>query len=347
MNWYKIFKYIAFKIDPESVHHFTIKLMSYTAPFLPRKKIPPQFSFKRNRLRFPSPFGLAAGLDKNGEAISFLTKLPFGSVEIGTVTPKAQIGNERPRLFRYLEIESLRNRMGFNNAGKVAMLKNIQHSKKHGRLLGVNVGKNKTTANEDSKFEYLELLKFFDHELTVDYLVINVSSPNTPGLRNLLQDSGLRGIFEALSSEKFQKPIYLKISPDMSFDDIDRVLEVMEEFHVSGLVATNTTINAKYGEGGMSGKILFEKARAVRSYLLQKLKNHPKIHLIGVGGFSTFEEIKEYWIEGGDAVQLYSSFIFQGPKMLYKFEKKLRKDMRGFKVHTFDDYLHKIRKQNQ
>lgn len=343
MSLYPIFKSIVFKLDPEVAHHLTMELMRKFSFLYPTHKIDPRLSFKRNGLVFPSPFGLAAGLDKNAEVVSFLTKLPFGFIEVGTVTPKSQGGNERPRLFRYPEIESLRNRMGFNNHGLVTMDRNIKRSLKHQRLLGVNVGKNKITSNEDAHLDYEKLLVHFDKMTEVDFLVINVSSPNTPGLRSLLQDTALSKLFETLETHQWLKPIYLKISPDMSESELKSVIEILKNSKIKGLIATNTTIMTRFGEGGMSGKILFEKARKVRNFLLQELKGNADIHLIGVGGFSSFSEIKEYWINGGDVVELYSSFIFQGPELLYELENDLLEDMINVKAPDFEHYLKAIR----
>ncbi len=343
MNPYAIFRRIAFLLDAEFAHHLTIKLMRIFAFLIPLKISNAKLSFTRKGLTFPTPIGLAAGLDKNAEAVNFLTKLPFGFIEVGTVTPKAQAGNNKPRLFRYVEMQSIRNRMGFNNLGLDVLLKNIKYAKKNNKLIGVNIGKNKSTPNESAFLDYEILLKAFDVEKSVDYIVINISSPNTPGLRDLLQDDGLKSIFEVLKKNKFQKPIYLKISPDMTEDEMKNVIVLCSEYNLFGIIATNTTIIKEYGEGGMSGGILFEKAKNVRSYLLNELKKYPELHLIGVGGFENFSQIKEYWIEGGDVVQLYSSFIFGGPKMLEKIQYEILKDIEATNATSFSEYLNKIR----
>ncbi len=342
---YPLFKEIAFKFDPEKVHDLTIlsmKLIKDRNPLF-KKSFDFQCSFLGKKM--PSPIGLAAGLDKNAEAIDFLSSLPFGHIEVGTVTPKAQSGNDRPRLFRYPEINSLRNRMGFNNQGAKAVLKNLKMAKRHGKLIGVNLGKNKVTKNEDAHLDYAFLYKTFSP--IADYLVINVSSPNTPGLRDLLEDSGLRKIFEATTVERKKDksgcPLFVKISPDMEFTQIESVIELVKEYKLDGIIATNTTINKDFGDGGMSGAILYEKAKRVREFLLLKLKNNPEIELIGVGGFSKFSEIKEFWLKGGKFVQVYSSFIFNGPALLEDIEKELISEFIKFKVNDFESYLKKIR----
>lgn len=332
-----------FLLDAETAHHLTIRFMSVSSLFVPNHPLNKKLCFTRKGLNFSSPIGLAAGLDKNAEAIDFLSKLPFGFIEVGTVTPKPQTGNDKPRLFRYIELKSIRNRMGFNNLGKDFLLKNIRQADKHQRLIGVNVGKNKSTSNEDAPKDYENLLMAFDKEVNVDYLVINISSPNTPGLRDLLQDEGLRSIFEVIKKHQYQKPIYLKISPDMSDEEMKNVIQLCSEYKLFGIIATNTTIMKEYGEGGMSGRILFEKSKNVRKFLLQELKKYPDLHLIGVGGFENFSQIKEFWKDGGDAVQIYSGFIFEGPHLLMKIEKEILQDMQSHKAQTFDDYLAKIR----
>lgn len=343
MNPYNFFKRLLFLLDAEIAHELTIQAMRRAAFFIPKNKLHPELFFIRNGLSFPSPIGLAAGLDKNAEAIDFLSKLAFGFIEVGTVTPKPQLGNEKPRLFRYIELRSLRNRMGFNNQGKDTLLYNIKRSNKYKKLLGVNVGKNKTTPNLDAPKDYEILLKTFDEEHSIDYLVINISSPNTPGLRDLLQDEGLKSIFDVLKKNKFKKPIYLKISPDMSEDQMKTVIQLSSESNLFGIIATNTTIMKEYGEGGMSGKILFEKARSVRKFILNELKNYPKLHFIGVGGFENFEQVKEFWRDGGDAFQLYSGFIFEGPALLNSIENSILAEMKILDVNSFDKYLEKVR----
>jgi dihydroorotate dehydrogenase len=341
---YPYFKNIVFRFDPEKVHELTIKSMHKSGPFLKTKSDEFDFKVKSMGLHFKSPVGLAAGLDKNGEAIDFLTWLPFGFIEIGTITPRPQEGNDLPRLFRYPEIESLRNRMGFNNLGADLILKHLKKANRRGKIIGANLGKNKLTKNEEAHLDYAYLYRQFVDES--DYLVINVSSPNTPGLRDLLNESGLKEIFEATSIEraKKSKPLLVKVSPDMTFEQLDSVVDLVLKYKLTGIIATNTTIDKSFGEGGMSGKILFEKARATREHLLKKCIDHPEIELIGVGGFSSFSEIKDYWIKGGKLVQLYSSFIFKGPLILDEIEKELKLDFLKYRVETFDDYLHAIRK---
>ena len=335
---YPYFKGVAFKVDAEIAHELTLKSMKYLAPWVNNVPTDPRFKISAMGLNFKSPIGLAAGLEKNAEAIGFLSYLPFSFIEVGTVTPKPQPGNPKPRLFRYVEEESLRNCMGFNNAGADVVLHNIQNSDRREKILGVNLGKNKLTENEKAHFDYAMLYnKFAPH---ADYLVINVSSPNTPGLRDLLKDQGLREIFQAVSLErkKFKRPLLVKLSPDMDRTELSSVVSLVKEYELSGIIATNTTIMTERGVGGVSGKLLLEKARVTRNYLLEQLKETPEIELIGVGGFSNFSDLEEFWRAGGSLVQIYSAFVFHGPSLLHKIEKKLAEEMDRKKCTSFEEY---------
>jgi len=341
---YPVFKSLAFKVDPEFAHELTLKAMKQLSPWVENVPTDSRFKLTAMGLSFKSPVGLAAGLDKNAEAIGFLSYLPFSFIEVGTVTPLPQKGNDKPRLFRYPEEESLRNCMGFNNQGMDKILHNIQNANRREKILGVNLGKNKLTSNDDAPKDYAVLYeKFAPH---ADYLVINVSSPNTPGLRDLLQDKGLKEIFASVNARRiqFSRPLLVKVSPDMSEDELRSVVNLVKEYQLSGVIATNTTIMPERGQGGVSGKLLFEKAKKTRSFLLKELKETPEIELIGVGGFSSYEEIKEYWREGGRLVQLYSAFVFQGPSFLFDIEKKLAADMDKMNTASFDEFLHSLRK---
>lgn len=337
-RFYPFFKGIAFKVDAELAHELTIKSMSLLGPWVNNTPTDPRFKLDAMGLSFKGPVGLAAGLDKNAEAINFLTYLPFSFIEVGTVTPLPQDGNPKPRLFRYIEEESLRNCMGFNNIGAAAVLKNIQNAERRGKILGVNLGKNKVTPNERAADDYAMLYQTFAPHS--DYLVINVSSPNTPGLRDLLQDQGLRDIFVAVSEKrkKFNRPLLVKVSPDMSEDELSSVVSLVKEFELSGIIATNTTIMPSRGMGGVSGKLLYEKSRTTRKYLLSQLKETPEIELIGVGGFSRYEDLLDFWKDGGRLVQLYSAFVFQGPKILFEIEKRLAIDMTEKNITSFEEF---------
>ena len=332
-------------MDAEAAHELTIHSMKAFGRFLPDQKVDPRFSLKVMGMNFKNPIGLAAGLDKNAEAIDFMTHLPFGFVEVGTVTPKAQAGNEKPRLFRYIAEESLRNRMGFNNQGSDAVLENLLKANKRGKIVGVNLGKNKLTSNDEAPADYSYLYqKFAPH---ADYLVINVSSPNTPGLRDLLKDAGLRQIFEAVDTErkKISKPLLVKVSPDMALEELASVVGLVNEYKLDGIIATNTTIMKDRGEGGVSGKLLTGKARATREFLLKEIKNtNSSCELIGVGGISNFADLMDFWRAGGKLAQIYSGFVFQGPSLLYQVESELAQEFKKRGVKTFEEFLHSVKK---
>ncbi|MBC7715035.1 MAG: quinone-dependent dihydroorotate dehydrogenase [Rhizobacter sp.] len=342
---YPFFKNIAFSLDAERAHEFTIHSMKMAGRFLPDQKDDERFHLKAMGLNFSNPVGLAAGLDKNGEAISFMTHLPFGFVEIGTVTPKPQEGNDKPRLFRYPSEESLRNRMGFNNFGSDIVLKNLKAGNRRGKIVGVNLGKNKVTSNDDAPKDYSTLYR--DFAPSADYLVINVSSPNTPGLRDLLKDAGLRQIFEAVDAErkKCSKPLLVKVSPDMALEELSSVVGLVNEYKLDGIIATNTTIMKERGEGGVSGKLLTQKARATREFLLKEIKNsHSNAELIGVGGISGFEDLMDFWRAGGRLAQIYSAFVFQGPGVLFDIEEHLDMEFKKRGTKTFEEFLDSVKK---
>lgn len=341
---YPLFKKLAFSMDAERAHELTIHAMKLSGNFLPDHKDDKRFHLNVMGMDFKNPIGLAAGLDKNAEAIGFMTHLPFGFVEIGTVTPKPQAGNDKPRLFRYPEEESLRNRMGFNNFGSDVVLENLKKAKRRGKIIGANLGKNKVTSNEEAPLDYALLYeKFAPHS---DYLVINVSSPNTPGLRDLLKDAGLRQIFEAVDEKRkaVKKPLLVKVSPDMALEELSSVVGLVNEFKLDGIIATNTTIMKERGEGGMSGRVLSKKARETREFLLKEIRQtHSKCELIGVGGISSFNDLMDFWRAGGKLAQIYSAFIFQGPPLLSQIEESLDIEMNKRGVKTFDEFLDSIK----
>lgn len=313
--------------------------MKLLGKYLPNHETTKELQVKAMGLTFANPIGLAAGLDKNAEAISYFTHLPFGFVEIGTVTPKPQIGNDKPRLFRYPEEESLRNKMGFNNLGADIVLKNLKLSNRRGKIIGVNLGKNKATPNDQAVFDYRSLYKTFCED--ADYLVINVSSPNTPGLRDLLKDKGLRDIFEGLAIERMIKkiPLLIKVSPDMVDEELLSTVALVNEFSLDGIIATNTTIMKDRGDGGVSGKLLSQQSKLVREILLKEIKKtHSKAELIGVGGISTFNELMDFWKAGGKLAQVYTAFVYGGPPLIYSFECLLKAEYKKRGVKSFEEF---------
>jgi dihydroorotate dehydrogenase len=350
LNLYNIFKNLAFNVDAEFAHNQSISLLSkfpetigglYCIEEKPRVDTSITLN-DGNRWSFP--VGLAAGLDKNAEAIDFFTKIPFGCVEVGTVTPRAQQGNPKPRMFRLKEEESLLNRMGFNNSGSEQVLENIKRCNKHGKVLGVNLGKNKDTPQDRAPEDYKILFEKFSD--CADYLVVNVSSPNTPGLRDLQNIDSLKLIFDALIElRQTQKvPLYLKISPDLSMDDLPGIIEMARTHKLAGIIATNTTIRKDIGLGGISGKLLQEKARNMRAELLRLIEPGEELEIIGVGGISSFSDLLEFWQLGGKVCQIYTSFIYQGPQVLLSINNEIIKLMEREKVYKLSELIESVRK---
>ena len=316
---YNTFRKLAFKFDPELVHEGSILLFSNYPKLFAKmfKEINESdlVSVSGKNMTWPSPIGLAAGFDKDGLALPFFSRLGFGSIEVGTVTPIPQPGNQTPRIFRIPEEESLRNSMGFPSQGMDQVYKNISMHKKGISKIGINLGKNKLTPNEEAYKDYKKLYEKFKD--IADYLVINVSSPNTPGLRELQDANYLSNLFDKLSDLRVDEktPLYLKIAPDMELASVDQIVEVARSYNLAGIVATNTTIIESYGSGGVSGKLLFKKSKIVRDHLLEKTKND-QLDIIGVGGFSYPEDFLDFWNKGGKFIQVYSPFVYRGPVII-------------------------------
>jgi dihydroorotate dehydrogenase len=287
--------------------------------------------------------GLAAGFDKDAQAIEFFSNCGFGAVEVGTVTKVPQVGNPRPRIWRLPEIQSLRNAMGFPNAGCEVIKENILSSK-YSTSLGVNIGKNKDTTIVDTPGEYSYLYDYFAP--FCDYLVINISSPNTPGLRDLQTKEAFKAICEAVDEKRklHPKPLYLKIAPDLAREDILDLVELAKEFNLSGIIATNTTIQHDYEKGGLSGKYIKEISKNVRKIVCEAVREVDDLSVIGVGGIDTFDEIHEFWKDGGSFVQVYSSFVFQGPKLLNNFQKDIDQLLRDTQAADLQEYINSIKK---
>jgi dihydroorotate dehydrogenase len=281
-------------------------------------------------LSFKNPVGLAAGFDKNAEYIEDLASFGFGFIEIGTVTPLPQPGNPKPRMFRLPADEGLINRMGFNNQGVDVVADRLSRVERNGLIIGGNIGKNKTTPNEKAVDDYVICFdRLFD---VVDYFVVNVSSPNTPGLRELQEKEPLLHILNTLqkrnTKDGLSKPILLKIAPDLSEAQLDDIVEIVLESKIAGLIATNTTLNrdglasAKTltGEaGGLSGKPLSQRATEVIAYLNKKSKN--AFPIIGVGGIHSAKDALEKLEAGASLVQIYTGFIYEGPGLVKAINK--------------------------
>jgi len=338
---YSIIKSILFKFDAEKVHHFTFQLIKSTfKQEWIRKLAIKNYSFKSNLLskqlmglNFPNPVGLAAGFDKDAKLYEELTAFGFGFIEIGTLTPKPQEGNPKPRLFRLPKDQALINRMGFNNGGVDEAVERLKNRPK-GIIVGGNIGKNKVTPNENAMDDYTYCFKaLFDY---VDYFVVNVSSPNTPNLRDLQEKEPLTNLLNGLQVLNQQKttpkPILLKIAPDLTNSQLDDIIEIVRTTKINGVIATNTTIDrsklktstqkvAKIGAGGVSGRPLTERSTEVIKYL--KSNSNNGFIVIGVGGIQTGADAIEKLEAGADLLQVYSGFIFGGPSTVSKINKEL------------------------
>ena len=332
----KIISPFLFLFDPEKIHTFTFFLIKvfFKIPILGfiiesfYKVESPKLTRKLFGLTFENPVGIAAGFDKNATHISEFEKFGFGFIEIGTVTPKPQDGNPKKRLFRLKEDTAIINRMGFNNDGVVKIKNRLK--KNYNVLIGGNIGKNKVTPNSQAKNDYIICFKELYNY--VDYFVVNVSSPNTPGLRELQSKEFLNDLFIDLnklrSNEIIKKPILIKISPDLSKEKILEILEVIHTNNIDGIIATNTTIDYpnlksknKNETGGLSGAPLYDKSNEVISFISKKTKG--KLPIIGVGGISTPEQAVKKIEAGAHLIQLYTGIIYEGPGIVRKINKKL------------------------
>lgn len=339
---YSLLRNLLFLLPPERAHHFTVSLFSFFSRVpLIGSVINSIFSYSDKKLNkevfglsFPNPVGLAAGFDKDGKYIRPMSKLGFGFVEIGTVTPRPQIGNPQPRMFRLSKDQALINRMGFNNDGIDALVERLKTFDKKGLILGGNIGKNKDTPNEKAVEDYK--ICFEKLHPYVDYFVVNVSSPNTPNLRALQERGPLTEILNALVGINFtkakQKPILLKIAPDLSDDQIIEIIDVIQETKLDGIIATNTTISRqnlqtsdsqidKIGNGGLSGAPLTKRSTEVIRLISQK--SGDKIPIIGVGGINSPQDALDKLEAGASLIQIYTGFIYQGPAFIKQINKLL------------------------
>ena len=331
-------KPILFLFDPEKVHHFTFSLIRTLS------KIPGVSSIFRSMyvindkrlertvfgLTFKNPVGLAAGFDKDAKLYNELSNFGFGFIEIGTLTPKPQAGNPKKRLFRLKQDEAIINRMGFNNGGVHEAVERLKKNK--GVLIGGNIGKNKVTPNEDAVEDYKICFEaLFPH---VDYFVVNVSSPNTPNLRALQDKEPLTKLLTTLQSmnkaKNAPKPILLKIAPDLTNEQLEDIIEIVAETKIAGVIATNTTISReglqsedKNEVGGLSGKPLTNRATEVIRFLAEK--SNKAFPIIGVGGIHSAKDALEKLDAGADLVQVYTGFVYEGPKLVKNINKELLK----------------------
>ena len=330
MNLYALIRPLLFKLDPELAHTLTLTGLDWlhflkgTKILFPTVNTPPTTIMG---LSFKNTVGLAAGLDKNGAHIDSLAALGFGFIEIGTVTPRPQPGNPKPRLFRLVEHEAIINRMGFNNLGVDRLVENVKKAQFKG-IIGINIGKNADTPIESAADDYLICLKkVYPY---ASYVTVNISSPNTQNLRQLQQGDDIRQLLAALSKEqqtlnlKHKKyvPLVLKIAPDLSTEEIDHIAALLLEFNLDGVIATNTTLSrtdvaghpAANEAGGLSGSPVREPATTVIKRLNQQLDG--KIPVIAAGGILTAADAQEKQVAGAALVQLYSGLIYRGPKLI-------------------------------
>jgi len=290
--------------------------------FFPYRFSEASFTFKG--LEFKNKLGIAAGLDKNGDFINSLGALGFGFIEVGTITPKPQPGNSKPRVFRFTDQEAIVNRLGFNNKGVDYLVERIK-SRKYDGVLGINIGANKDSIGQKRIDDYVECFKKV--AAYADYISVNISSPNTPGLRSLHSKENFLPLFKAINhareTEKFSNPIFIKLSPDENIDVISEITKGVKEFNFDGVIASNTTVEKSNLEvssnadlsGGLSGKPLLEKSNEL---LRLVHSNEPELLKIGVGGVHNKESFNMKLEKGASLVQIYTSFIYHGPEIMKK-----------------------------
>nr|WP_321270080.1 quinone-dependent dihydroorotate dehydrogenase [uncultured Tolumonas sp.] len=330
MFYYPLVRHFLFKLDPEVVHELTIHQLAWMGgtPFevFFRNKLPSR-PVEVMGLKFDNPVGLAAGLDKDGDAIDAFGAMGFGFIEVGTVTPRPQPGNDKPRIFRVIPAQGIINRMGFNNKGVDNLIENVKKSHYKG-ILGINIGKNKDTPIENGKDDYLICMdKVYDY---AGYIAVNISSPNTPNLRQLQYGEAFDDLLNSLKerqkelAEKHKKyvPLAVKIAPDLSPDELKQVAEALLRHKIDGVIATNTTLDREMihdmphaaETGGLSGRPLQNKSTEIIRQLHEYLKG--QIPIIGVGGIDSAMAAREKIQAGAELVQIYSGFIYNGPDLV-------------------------------
>jgi len=336
--FYSAIRKVFFKFDPEAIHELTIKGFKATGATplnMLYKQTVPNKPVEVMGIKFPNPVGLAAGLDKNGECIKAFEALGFGFVEVGTVTPRPQPGNDKPRIFRLPEANAIINRMGFNNKGVDYLVDQVIKANFSG-VLGINIGKNKDTPDENAKDDYIHCMrKVYDF---ATYITVNISSPNTPGLRSLQYGDALNELLSALKAEqtllaeKYGKyvPVAVKIAPDLSEEEVNSIAECLIANNIDGVIATNTTLardkvsHLPFGneQGGLSGAPVKEQSTKVIQLLAKALDN--KLPIIGVGGIACGADAEEKMAAGAKLVQVYTGFIYQGPQLIKDIVQSLK-----------------------
>jgi dihydroorotate dehydrogenase len=337
MDLYGALKPLIFRLDPETAHNlaFWLGARACAWPRLRSPELPAHLRRDALGLSFPTPLGLAAGLDKGATLLPLWKALGFGHVEIGTVTPRPQPGNPRPRLFRFPEAGLILNRMGFNSEGAEVVAARLRH-RPTSLVVGGNLGKNKETPEAQALDDYRAAYRIIAPE--VDYVALNVSSPNTPGLRNLQAPEALKPLLDGMLTQRAElglerQPLLLKLAPDLAPEDLDAIVEVAVAAGISGLIATNTTLDrgvvadplralveAK-GAGGLSGAPLKPKAREVRQRILTALRG--RLPLVACGGLGSAEDVQGALDDGAALAQVYSALIFQGPSLVGRIHRGL------------------------
>ncbi|MFC3552439.1 quinone-dependent dihydroorotate dehydrogenase [Lysobacter cavernae] len=337
---YALARPFLFGLDAETAHGVGLKAMeaayrSGLSPLLARRPTP--LPTKAFGLTFPNPVGLAAGLDKNGEHIDALLALGFGFVEVGTVTPQPQEGNPKPRMFRLPGQQAVINRLGFNNGGVDALVRNVEKAQRKHGLLGINIGKNKDTPNESAESDYLLCLQRV-YPLA-DYITVNISSPNTAGLRELQEEQALRRLVgalreaqEALGARHGKRvPMLVKIAPDLSDEDVEAAARVLSDLQVDGVIATNTTVSrmgvegARHAneQGGLSGRPVMGQSTAVLRMMRTRLPE--SIPMIGVGGILSGADAVTKTAAGASLVQCYTGLVYRGPALVHECVEAIRR----------------------
>jgi len=335
---YLIIRKLLFLFDPEVAHHIAmcgLKIVNSLGLLCLLPQVPKCKSRVVFNIKFENPVGLAAGLDKNAEYLDILSKLGFGFIEVGTITPLAQPGNPKPRSFRLTEEEGIINRFGFNNVGIDRAINNIKSSNFSG-ILGINIGKNYSTPIESAADDYL--ICFRKSYLYASYIVINISSPNTKNLRQLQGYDFFENLISSIKSEQKKlckyhnkyTPFLVKISPDTSINDLNNICDIALKFKVDGIIATNTTIKREtvksnpqhVEEGGLSGKPLYEDALKTQIYIYQRLQK--EIPIIGVGGIMSGDDGLNRLENGADLIQIYSGLIFKGHNLIHELCKRIQ-----------------------
>lgn len=324
---YRALRPALFALDPETAHDLTLSSVGALGRVMGPGQVPEVRPIEKMGLRFANPVGLAAGLDKDATAFDGLARFGFGFIEVGTVTPLAQPGNPKPRMFRLPESDAIINRMGFNNHGLDALVQRVK-SRRYSGVLGINLGKNKDTSAADASSDYVKGLEAV-HKVA-DYVTVNLSSPNTPGLRDLQLGAALDELMSSLGNARdrladrdgLRTPLLVKLAPDLADDDLDAMADQLVAGGVDGIIATNTTIvrDAVAGQthadeaGGLSGHPVYRRALEVTRRLRSRVG--PDVTLVGVGGIDSPERAAERLAAGADLIQVYTGLIYQGPGLV-------------------------------